>query len=134
MRTRAVVVSLAISVVLVAACTAQTAPSPMPETIHVARYPDPGDDVCGKDGRPTIAEAYLDIVETELSLSDGYYTAKITVNGMLPAKMSDIIGWDIPVNTDNDSSTGWNWPLVCDNIGAEYIFRVEWRHLKCWIK
>lgn len=139
MRIRALLAMLATFVVLFGACAAPPAPpeTPTPTTptpppasppVSTAKYSDSTGDFFDKEGISTTAEAYLDIVETELSLYDGYYIAKIIVNGTLPTQIDDpsiFIEWDVLIDADNNPSTGWNWPLVFGNIGPDYLFRVE---------
>lgn len=103
-------------------------PTSTPEIIDVTKFSDSIGDLSDKEGRSTMAEAYLDMVETEFSLSEGYYVAKITVNAMLPVQADDpsiFIEWDILVDADGNPGTGWDWPLVYGNIGPDYLFRVE---------
>ena len=86
-------------------------------------FSDPSGDLFDKAGESVTAEPYLDIIEAELSLSNGYYLAKIKLNGPLPTKTDDtstFIEWDILVDSDCNLGTGWNLPLICNDIGPDY--------------
>jgi len=67
--------------------------------------------------------AYIDITESELSLSNGYYLAKIKLSSPLPTKIQDpagVIEWDILIDSDCDAGTGWHSPLLFNDIGVDY--------------
>jgi len=97
------------------------------DTVDRVKFPDPVGDLFDRYGNPAKGEPYLDIVETELSSSNGCYLAKIKVGGPLPAKTSDpsiFIEWDVLIDSDCNSGTGWNWPLICNDIGPDYLLRL----------
>ena len=130
-------VVLATVLAFLVACTAPaSAPTPPPEPTPPVEpeklgisLSDPSSDLFNKAGISwTGFGAYVDITKSELSLSNGYYLAKIELNSPLPAKTDDpsiFIEWDILVDSDCDAGTGWNWPLICNDIGSDYLLRLE---------
>jgi len=108
-----------------AAFTSQPAPSAK----QVARCNDPTNDLFDMSGRPAAGEPYLDIVSSELMFfPDGYYLARLTMNGSLPTQTPEgcvFIEWDIVADIDNSSKTGWHWPLMWNDIGPDYMVRLE---------
>lgn len=89
-------------------------------------FSDPTNDLFDKNGNPITAEPYLDIVSVDIWKSSGNYTIELVVNGPLPKSIDPSlwIDWDILVDTDNNASTGWYWPLVLNDIGADLIVRL----------
>ena len=88
---------------------------------------DVSGDTFDKNGRASKGAPYLDIFETEMTLwSDNRYTAKITVNGAIPARTdepSNFIEWDVLIDSDNNPSTGQISSLLFNDIGVDYIIR-----------
>ncbi len=106
--------------------TPSSTPAPTPSiSIKLA---DSINDLFDSSGGATTGEPYLDIVETELSSFDTYYLATIKLNHPLPTKLDDssiFIEWDFFVDADSNPVTGWNNPLLLNDIGADYLFRLS---------
>ena len=111
---------------LVSSPTLSTIPTPL----QAIKFSDSTNDLFDKTGKAITGEPYLDIVEIELSSLDNYFIARIKLNGSLPTKIEDpliFIEWDILVDMDNNPATGWNWPLIYNDIGPDFLFRLELR-------
>lgn len=107
--------------------TPSALPAPQPEVKSV-KLTDPVADLFDKAGKPNVDEPYIDIVSADLASFDTYYLATIKLNGLLPAKFADttaFLEWDFLVDADSMSATGWRWPLICNDIGPDYLFRLE---------
>jgi len=92
-------------------------------------FTDPVADLFDREGRPAVAEPYLDIVEVEAAQSGVEYTARIKVNGPLPSGLSDpaiFIEWELLVDIDQDRLTHpWgSWPLLDNGIGVDVLIRL----------
>lgn len=93
---------------------------------------DPAGDLFDKIGNPYLGEAFLDILESNVSLSDNTYAIAMRVAGALPEKLDDpslFIEWDMFVDSDRDPNTGWSWPLVLNDIGSDYLLRLTLDHV-----
>src|SRR4030042_547355 len=77
-------------------------------------------------GASTVAETYLDIARTRLWFSEGRYTARIELTGLLPSGVGtgNSVEWDLLVDSDRKASTGNNWPLIANDLGIDYLIRV----------
>jgi hypothetical protein len=53
--------------------------------------------------------------------------AKLIVGGRPPRTYdsSVLVEWDILIDVDNDPKTGWNWPLICNDISPDYVVRAQ---------
>jgi hypothetical protein len=104
--------------------TATSAPVPL----HTVNTTDTTNDLFDKNGTPAVGEAYLDIVAADLSMYDSYYIGRIKLNGDLPVESENstiFLEWDFLVDADLDAVTGWNWPLMDNDIGPDYLIRLE---------
>lgn len=92
-----------------------------PATLENVKLADPIDDLFNNEGGKVQGEPYLDIVNTEISLVEDNYVAKIKLGGALPSLIEApaFIEWDVMVDSDCDSGTGWNDPVVLGNIGID---------------
>lgn len=70
---------------------------------------------------------YIDIINTELTLSGGEYIARMVLEGQLPAETEYeeiFVEWDLLIDADRSTATGWDWPLMCNDTGPDHLFRV----------
>lgn len=92
------------------------------------RLSDPKDDLFNIAGESWADfGAYIDITESELSLSNGFYLAKIKLSSPPPTKTDDpsiMIEWDILIDSDCNMGTGDTWPILLNDIGADYLLRL----------
>ena len=99
-------------------------PAPSVETEKLeASFSDSSGDLFSYKASSVVAEPYLDIIETVLSLSNGFYVAKIKLNGPIPAKIQNpagVITWDILIDSDRDADTGLKDPVVYNDVGVDY--------------
>ncbi len=75
---------------------------------------------------PTTDQPYLDIIGAEVYIDGGNYTAKITLNGDIPAATPDdqtFYEWDIYIDVDKNENSGEQWDLVHPGLGPEYFTR-----------
>lgn len=88
------------------------------------RLSDPRDDLFNIAGESWADfGAYIDITESELSLSNGFYLAKIKLISPPPTQIQNpagVITWDILIDSDRDPGTGWYSPLLFNDIGVDY--------------
>jgi hypothetical protein len=96
------------------------------QVAHAQPFTDPIGDVFDANGKSIQAEPYLDIVSVDLKKSDADYVFEMGVNGALPRSIdpSIWIEWDILIDYDNNASTGWNSPLLFNDLGVDYVIRV----------
>ena len=106
---------------------AEPAPGITPTIISSAVFTDPVGDLFDKNGNSTTGENYLDIVKTQVSLTEGLYTVHIELNEHCPQQTSEpttFIEWDILIDTDKNVNTGTKWPLIANDIGYDYMARM----------
>jgi hypothetical protein len=88
---------------------------------------DPTDDLFDKSANSIEGEPYLDIVEAEVSTNGSDYVVTMKMNGSLPQRTPDsqlFYEWDIFMDADSDPITGVSWPLIFNNLHAEYMPRL----------
>ncbi len=86
-------------------------------------------DLLDKNGKPTVDESYLDIVEANLELVDDNFIGLIRLKGNIPSKTneSDIfVEWDFMIDADRKSSTSpcGHMPLFVNDLGVDYMVRL----------
>jgi hypothetical protein len=90
-------------------------------------FTDSVNDTFDKHNNFVSGEPYLDIIEVNVSSFDADVVATIKVNGLIPTRTEDpsaSIEWDVYVDSDLKNVTGLRWPLIINDIGAEYVFRL----------
>jgi hypothetical protein len=106
----------------------ETLPAPAGATLlNTVTVTDPNNDLFNILGEPVAAEPYLDIVEAQILKYDLYYIIKIKVNGDLPTTLDNesiVIEWEFFIDTDRNAATGWNSPLVFNDISPDYDIRL----------
>ncbi|MDD5082124.1 MAG: FecR family protein [Dehalococcoidales bacterium] len=92
-------------------------PQPISEQMR-----DPREDVFDRNGNPVNGYEYLDIASVSASFENGHHVFTVVVNGLVPGAVEapSILEWDIMVDSDNDVSTGWQSPLLFNDIGVDY--------------
>ncbi len=102
--------------------------TPTPTPLFSLMITDTTNDLFTPNGSPAQGEAYLDIVGLEILSFDTYFLGRMKLNGDLPTQTPDpdiFIEWDILVDLDRLPNTGWNWPLICNDIGPDFMCRLE---------
>jgi len=94
-------------------------------------------DLLDKNGKPTVDESYLDIIEANLELVDDNYIGLIKLKGDIPSKTneSDIfVEWDFMIDADRKPSTSpWgHMPLLVNDLGVDYMARLCLQDDKRW--
>ncbi|MCW4033054.1 MAG: hypothetical protein NWF08_06635, partial [Candidatus Bathyarchaeota archaeon] len=94
-------------------------------------------DLLNKNGKPTVDESYLDIIEANLELVDDNFIGLIRLKGDIPSKTneSDIfVEWDFMIDADKKSSTSpWgHMPLLVNDLGVDYMVRLCLQDDKRW--
>ena len=87
---------------------------------------DGTNDLFDGNSAPISGEAYLDIVEAEISIvgTPRNYLFRMKVNGPVPTQLDDpkiSIEWDFFIDSDLNPATGWNYPIACNDIGPDYM-------------
>ena len=104
---------------------------------------DPTADLLNRNGTPTVAEPYSDIVESEVKVSGNNYVATIELAGDVPSQTSSsnvFIEWDIMVDADESNTTGaWGgdvdkaWrELLVNGIGVDLMVRMGMSGTQTW--
>jgi len=94
-------------------------------------------DLLDKNGKPTVDESYLDIIEANLELVDDNFIGLIRLSGDIPSKTneSDIfVEWDFMIDADKKPSTspGGHMPLLVNDLGVDYMVRLCLQDDKRW--
>jgi hypothetical protein len=79
-------------------------------------------------GNKATGESYLDIREGTVTKTGNFWVYTWTMSGPLPTSMPDptvVLRWDCYVDMDCNSGTGLNDSLLCNDIGADAICRLE---------
>jgi len=97
--------------------------------VRAEAFPDPTGDIFDNQGRQVTSEAYLDIVDVELTGFDGSYRALIRVKDALPSSVTDptiFLEWDLMVDVDQNPGTHpWGpWGLLDNGIGVDLLVRL----------
>jgi len=99
--------------------------------VSVQTLTDPMRDLFDRQGRSVTGEAYLDIIEIELTQSGDEYSVRAKMNGPLPLGLSDpaiFIEWDLLVDIDQTPGTSpWSptgFPLMDNGIGVDALIRL----------
>lgn len=94
--------------------------------LQTIQYTDATSDLQDESGKPLDGEPFLDIEQVELTRYDTFSLARIQLRGPLPTKVDPeiFVEWDILVDCDYDSNTGWGSRLICNDIGPDYLFRL----------
>ena len=89
---------------------------------------DPVGDLLDPQGKPTMGESYLDIVEAEVLFEGSSCVFRINVSGPIPATVpaSVFVEWDLLIDVDRNRSTRpWgNWALIDAGLGVDVLTRV----------
>jgi hypothetical protein len=102
---------------------AVTTPLPsIPPSHPVIVLSDSTGDLFDTQGNKAQGEPFMDIVNAGLSLVGEEYTAKIDLAGPLPSSITPpvFIEWDLMVDSDRDTGTGWYAPTLFNDIGVDY--------------
>ena len=102
-------------------------PGVRPAAISTPVFGDTVGDLFDESGVGTTGEDYLDIVKSQVSAVDALYIVHLELKGPCPVKASDltmVVEWDILIDVDADSSTGFRWPLIGNDLGYDYLARV----------
>jgi len=105
----------------------QPEPGITPITVSTPIYTDPAGDLFDGNGNSTNGEDYLDIVNSQLSLTGDIYALHLELNGPCPIKTSEattFIEWDLLVDTDSNIATGTQFPLIGNDIGYDFLIRM----------
>jgi hypothetical protein len=94
-------------------------------------------DLLNKNGKPTVDESYLDIIEANLELVDDNYIGLIRLRGDIPSKTSEsdiFVEWDFMIDADKKPSTSpWgHMPLLVNDLGVDYMARLCLQDDKRW--
>ena len=77
------------------------------------------------NGKPVTGEGYQDITDSSLTQENGLWVWRLTLNGAVPASMPANIymEWDLMVDSDNNTKTGWTSANLWNDIGVDYYFK-----------
>ena len=106
-------------------------------SVYCISLTDQEGDLLNKNGKPTVDESYLDIIEANLELVDDNYIGLIRLKGDIPSKTneSDIfVEWDFMIDADKKPSTNpWgHMPLLVNDLGVDYMVRLCLQDDKRW--
>jgi len=113
--------SLAIALALVGCSAAGSATRTVAtEKSAVVRLVDTADSLIDKEGRPTMAEPFLDLLEADLAEADGAFVLRLRVTAPLPDRTPDpqfFYEWDIQIVRTLDANGGDLREAVQDVLG-----------------
>jgi hypothetical protein len=115
------------SIVVPGEAPGEPEPGSRPKIISTAVFPDTTSDLFDAGSGSTPGKGYIDIRRSQISWTGGYYTAHIELNDPCPVRTDDsstFFEWDILVDADSNSNTGFKWPLIGNDIGYDYLVRV----------
>jgi hypothetical protein len=88
---------------------------------------DPNGDLFDKIGNSIADQPYLDILGAEVYAEGLDYVVKIQLKGPPPTQTPEsqlYLEWDIYVEADKNPASGEIWPMVTNDIGADYFARL----------
>jgi len=94
----------------------------------IVQLTDGTNDLFDNDGKAiTVSDAYLDITKVEILTVSDNYIFRMTLAGPIPASLDSAISieWNFFLDTDRNPTTGWNYPIACNDIGPEYMISLS---------
>jgi len=101
-------------------------------SVFAQPQPNPTGNCLNLAGAATPCKPYIDIVSSDVSMSNGAYTGTITLAGTVPNSSATYLEWDIAIDADRNPNTnpvcagiaGCTYAqsnLIFDGIGVDYL-------------
>jgi len=87
---------------------------------------DPQGDLFDVQGNPVTGDGYLDILESALEKHGDNWVLTVKLDGDIPLNSGDDynIEWDLMIDSDNDSETGWKTAVYTNDLGVDYYLNI----------
>jgi hypothetical protein len=111
-----------VSIPVGSASTVQMGQPPSPPLPVAPAISESTDDLIDYKGNHVIGEGYQDILGASLVKDGIMWVLTINLNGDIPTSVGANIfmEWDLMVDSDNNSATGWHTGVLFEDIGADY--------------
>jgi hypothetical protein len=88
---------------------------------------DPENDVFNSTGQPVNGYDYLDIVGESIERTADYWIVSIYLKGNIPDMVDStgVVEWDVMVDADSTSGTGWQSAQLFNDLGIDYYLSVS---------
>jgi len=92
-------------------------------TVSAQTQPNPTSGCLNLSGKMVTCEPYIQIVSSDVSMSNGAYTGTITLAGPVPKNSSTYLEWDIAIDSDmNPNTAGVCTGGTCSTAVSNLIF------------